>query len=259
MRIFFKVFLLFLFLMTTSCKSKKVFLDGWMASPLSANKMVETYEKNMFHQNTIKARINVDYDDGKNKQNFIANLRMEKDKTIWITVTVFGIPIVKALITPEKVSYYEKINGTYFEGDFTLLSNWLGTPLDFEKIQNLLLGQALSTLKENEFDFSIDEKAYLLKQHTDEQLFSFLYWINPQHFKLDKQLILNPEKEQYLSIVYNDYHFIKGEFFPKSILINAVQQGKTTNIQMDYKIVEFNEILTFPYEIPNGFKRLQLN
>ena len=41
--------------------------------------------------------------------------------------------MAKALITPTKVSYYEKINNTYFEGDFSLLSNWLGTDLDFQK------------------------------------------------------------------------------------------------------------------------------
>jgi hypothetical protein len=33
------------------------------------------------------------------------------------------------------VSYYEKIKGTYFEGDFSALSQWLGTDLDYSKIK----------------------------------------------------------------------------------------------------------------------------
>jgi hypothetical protein len=38
-----------------------------------------------------------------------------------------------------------KIKGTYFEGDFSALSQWLGTDLDYSKIQNLL--EALDDLK----------------------------------------------------------------------------------------------------------------
>ena len=50
------------------------------------------------------------------------------------------------MITPSKVSYYEKINNTYFEGDFSMLSNWLGTDLNLNKVQNLFLGKAIDNL-----------------------------------------------------------------------------------------------------------------
>jgi hypothetical protein len=53
--------------------------------------------------------------------------------------------MAKASITPTSVSYYEKIKGTYFEGDFSALSQWLGTE-DYNKIQNMLLGEPLDDL-----------------------------------------------------------------------------------------------------------------
>ena len=62
-------------------------------------------------------------------------MRMEKDQKILIMST--PISVVKALITPEKVSFYNKLDNTYFEGDFKYLSDLLGTDLDFEKVQNL--------------------------------------------------------------------------------------------------------------------------
>jgi hypothetical protein len=34
-----------------------------------------------------------------------------------------------------------------FEGDFSALSQWLGTDLDYNKIQNLLVGEALDDLR----------------------------------------------------------------------------------------------------------------
>ncbi|MDP2089262.1 MAG: DUF4292 domain-containing protein [Flavobacteriaceae bacterium] len=259
MRIVFIVLWAFLVLTATSCRSKKVIAENFTAKPLSVENVVKNYQQNNFDQNTIKAKINVDYQDTKTAQSFVANLRMEKDKTIWITGTVLGIPLVKALITPEKVSYYEKINETYFEGDFTVLSDWLGVELDFDKIQNLLLGQAISSLDNKNYEVSIDENAHLLKHHTNQQLISFLFWINPQHFKLDKQLIIQPYKNKYLSVVYKNYYFINKEYFPNKMIIEAVESDHLTKIKLDFKLVEFNEPLTFPFEIPNGYKLIQLN
>lgn len=259
MRIDFKILFLFLLITVSSCKSRKIISDSFIATPLSIDKVVKNYQENTFKQNTIKARIKVDYQDGKTEQSFIANLRMEKDKAIWITATILGIPIVKALITPEKVSYYEKIEETYFEGDFKVLSDWLGTELDFNKIQNLLLGQAISSLNNNNYEVSIDENAHLFKKDTNEQLFAFLFWINPQHFKLDKQMIIQPDKEQYLSVVYKNYNYIHKEYFPNTIIIEAVASQKLTKIKLDFNTVEFNDLLTFPFEIPKGYKPVKLN
>ena len=259
MRIVFKVLIIFLVLTAASCRSKKGISDNFIAKPLSVDKIVNNYNQNIFQQNTVKAIIKVVYQDRKTEQSFIANLRMEKDKAIWITATILGIPLVKALITPEKVSYYEKINETYFEGDFSVLSDWLGTELDFNKLQNLLLGQTISPIDNKNFEVSLNENSHLLQHHTIQQLFSFLYWINPQHFKLDKQLIIQPYKEQYLSIVYKKYDLINNEYFPNTIIIEAVESQKLTKIKLDFKTVEFNELLTFPFEIPNGYKPVRLN
>lgn len=259
MRIVFKVLIISLVLITTSCGSKKAIADHFIAKPLSVDKIVKNYHQNIFQKNTVKARIKVDYHDQKTAQSFIANLRMEKDKAIWITATVLGIPLVKALITPEKVSYYEKINETYFEGDFTVLSDWLGTELDFEKLQNLLLGQTISPIDNKNFEVSLDENAYMMKHHTIQQMISFLYWINPQHFRVNKQMVIHPYKEQYLSVVYKKYDVINNEYFPNTIVIEAVESQKLTKIELEFKTVEFNELLTFPFEIPNGYKPVQLN
>ena len=51
--------------------------------------------------------------------------------------------------TRDVFSYYEKISGEYFEGNFSSLSQFLGTDLDFNKIQNLVLGRAMDDLKQS--------------------------------------------------------------------------------------------------------------
>jgi hypothetical protein len=68
--------------------------------------------------------------------------------------------MAKASITPTSVSYYEKIKGTYFEGDFSALSQWLGTE-DYNKIQNMLLGEPLDDLSKG-YKESLGEQSYRL-------------------------------------------------------------------------------------------------
>ena len=47
-------------------------------------------------------------------------------KSFGLTLKFFGIPMAKALITPTRVSYYEKINNTYFDGDYSILTKMIG-------------------------------------------------------------------------------------------------------------------------------------
>ena len=54
---------------------------------------------------------------------------MEKDKTIWINAT---LGLARAIITPDKVRFYNRINNQYFEGDYTLISNLLGIELNLK-------------------------------------------------------------------------------------------------------------------------------
>ena len=256
MKIFYKVVLIFLVIFT-SCKSNKSTVDASINN-ISTKKIINNHYNSNFNQKTINARINAKYKDDKTSVSFSIKLRLEKDKTIWMSATKFGIPVAKVKITPTRVVYYEKMQRTYFDGDFSLLSKWLGTELDYEKVQNILLGQAVLNLKKGKYNSTIDHKLYQLKPKKDVELFGILFFLNPDNFKVNRQEISNQEKQQLLSVSYPDYSKIKGEQFPKNINIRAIDHKKLTTINIEYRTVEFNENLTFPFSIPNGYKEISL-
>ena len=49
---------------------------------------------------------------------------MEKDKSIWMSGNML-VPIAKILITPKKVSFYEKFQRTFLKGISLLLMTYL--------------------------------------------------------------------------------------------------------------------------------------
>lgn len=257
MKYSFKLVIL-IFLVITSCKSRKNVVENNTIEVVSAKKLINKHYEASFNQQTIDAKINAKYKDKNTSVSISIKLRLEKDKAIWMSATKLNIPVAKLLITPTSVKYYEKLDKTYFEGDFSLLSKWLGTDLDFEKVQNLLLGQAVLNLKKEKYDVQIINKSYELKPKQDNNLYGILFFINPKNYKLDKQEIVNPIKDQLLSVSYPNYIEMAGEKFPKSIDIEVLDNKQITLINMEYKSVEFNKKLTFPFTIPSGYKKISL-
>lgn len=257
MKLFSKIVLLIL-LIFTSCKSNKNVVDANNVNAISTKKIISNHYNSDFSHKTINAKINAKYRDNKTSVSFSIKLRLEKDKTIWMSATKLGFPVAKVKITPSRVTYYEKLQRTYFDGDFSLLSKWLGTELDYEKVQNILLGQAVLNLRKGKYDSRIDNNLYEIKPKKDNDLFGILFFMNPENFKLNKQEIRNQEKEQLLTVSYPNYQVIKGDQFPENIHIRAIDHKKLTTINMEYRTVEFNEKLTFPFSIPSGYKEISL-
>lgn len=245
-------------LVVTSCKTNKNITDANNITNISTKKIINNHYTNNFHQQTVNAKLNAKYSDKKTSATVSIKLRLEKDKTIWMSATKFGIPLAKVKITPNRVVYYEKLQRTYFDGDFSLLSKWLGTELDYDKVQNILLGQAVLNLRKGKYNSKIDNNLYELSPKKVNELYGILFFMNPDNFKLNKQEIRNPKKQQLLSVSYPNYNKIKGEQFPKNINIRATDNKNLTTINIEYRSVEFNNELSFPFSIPSGYKEISL-
>lgn len=253
-----KIIYIFIFaLIVTSCKSSKM-TSNTSSMEMSAKNVIKNHYNNAFDKETVNAKLKIKYIGKSNFPGVTASLRIKKDETIWISLSKFGFPVGKALITPTKVSYYEKINRTYFDGDFTLLSNWLGTELNFEKVQNLLLGQALLNLKDEKFSLELYENKYQLTPKKGYDLFSILFLINPDNFKINSQKIHQKDDNKSLTINYSDYTQVDDEVFPKGIHIAASDTKNTSTIDINYRSVNFNNHVSFPFKIPSNYKQIVL-
>lgn len=257
MKHIFKIIILIL-LVISSCKSKKNAASTDRVNNISTKKIINNHYSNKFKQQTIYAKLSAKYRHKKTSATITIKLRLEKDKTIWMSATKFGLPIAKVKITPKRVQYYEKLKRTYFDGDFSLLSKWLGTELDYEMVQNILLGQAVLNLKKGKYNSKIDNNLYKLSPKKENELFGILFFLNPENFKLNKQEIRQPEKKQLLSVSYPKYDKILGEQFPKKINIRAVNNKNVMTINIEYRSVEFNRKLSFPFSIPRGYKKISI-
>ena len=242
-------------LLTLSCKSTKALTGGKIDDNITAKAIIKNHYRNQPEFKTLSGRMKIEYTDGESSNSFNVSLRMEKDKAIWISAP---LGMVKAYITPERVSFYNKLQNEYFDGDFSYLSKFLGTDLDYTKIQNLLLGQALFDLRDGKYDALVQGNAYELKPREEQDLFKIFYLIEPGNFKLNAQQLSQPLKKRLLEVRYKDYEQNGKLIIPGEISITAIDFDHRNIIALAYKNVEVNRPLTFPYEIPRGYEEILL-
>ena len=240
-----------------SCKSKAVAVQNTGNTEVvkKDNKVIEKHYDNKLDFKTLYIKAAARYVDEKQSQNVTAEIRIEKDKQILISVRFLGITMAKALITPTAVSYYEKINSTYYEGDFTSLSQWLGTELDYSKVQNLLVGEALDDLRKGKYTQTIVENLIRLEDEKQTNL-KKTFFLEPEKYLVQKEQISQATENIMLEIKYADAKVFDQGTLPTSIEINAIQPKGKTDINLNYNNISFNEELSFPYSVPGGYKKV---
>lgn len=254
------IFTIFLFTIA-SCKTKKTVAEQMVSQEVITNnkaqEIIQKHYENILNFQTASIRTSADYQDKKQSISINADIRIKKDEIIWINLKFFGIPMAKALITPTRVSYYEKANGTYFDGNYSILTKMLGTDLDFQKVQNLLLGRPVDDLTKEDFIAEITDNLFQLKSKnkTDvEKLFSF----ETANFLLKKQFINQISKNRNVLVNYPAFFNQDNMFLPTGVSILANQKDQV-KIDVEYKKITFNESLSYPYSIPNGYSQIKID
>jgi len=241
-----------------SCKSKAVLVQGKAKEALSSDQIVANHYHNKKEFSTLYIKSTARYEDDKQSQKVTAEIKIKKDEMILISIRFLGITMAKALITPTEVKYYEKINNSFFEGDYTTLSRWLGSDLNFNKVQNMLLGEALEDLNKGKYTANIVDQMFKLEDSTDVNT-TKEYFFESDKYLIKKQQVTQKSEERTLQIVYPNYTDVHQILMPTNIIIDAIQSKGKTNISIDYNSITFNEELSFPYSVPEGYDQIFIN
>lgn len=239
-----------------SCRSaKSLTAVGNIKDNLPAKQLIKENLKQKADFKTLQAKVKIDYSQGDKSNGVSVNLRIEKDKVIWLSAP---FNVAKVMITPDRVKYYNKLENEYFDGDYSLLSELLGIELDFNKVQNLLLGETLFSLKDGVYLTSSNEVSYILQPENQNKLYEIFYLLNPGHFKLDSQQLSQPLEKRFLEVDYKTYQLVKKQIFPEVMSIVALEKSDEVKIELEFKSMTINGDVRFPFEIPSDYKEIVL-
>lgn len=256
-----KIILLFLIIALVSCKAKKSVIADIPIKVEVSNNTIKNIISNHYALKrdfkTAYIKADIDYKDDKQSLNvgLSADIRIKRNEIILVSVKFLGMTMAKAIITPLEVKYYEKNGRKFFEGDYKTLSNWLGTDLDFQKVQNMLLGQAIDDLKLGKYELKTEDNSTKLIEDLNKN-FVKTFILNQLDFTLKSQEIVQKFPERKILVNYSNYKPYPESIIPGELLIFANQDNKTTAITLEFKTANFNEELTYPYSVPEGYEQI---
>lgn len=244
------------------CKPKQVFVASVPdvstipTSTLTAEKLIASQEALSNTFQTLSTVSEVKYEGNGNAYALTAEIKLKKDEMLGINVRFMGIIMAKALITPQGVKYYEKAQSTYFDGDFETLSQWMGTDLNFSMIQNLILGKSLVNLSVQDYNFETTETEALLISKNQSIKTSFSFSI--KDLLLIMQSVQQPQQNKAFEISYQERVVVENSSvaIPRKISITATQKNEKHAVDLQHQNIKFNEEITFPYNVPNGYERI---
>lgn len=238
----------------TGCRTAKVTnTQGVADTSLRGKEILEKHQETFPAFETLAGTLTVTYSKaGKIGQAIPLSFRMKKGETIWLSAP---LGMAKALITKDKVQFYNKLDNTYFEGDYSISEKYLGVHLGFEALENLLLGQLL--FRDRHTTLTPEGERYKGALKKDDLDLSF--FLNTA-FRMDSLLIVQEEKtqqERSLSAAYT-YQTVEGQLFPLSLLLQGSQGGEQVQLSLQFSALQRNVAVRFPYSVPSGYQPLTL-
>lgn len=214
---------------------------------LKINELMSRYQQNAPKFQSVLGGLSVDFSNGQSKQSISFSLRMKKGEGIWLSAP---LGLAKILLTPEKVQFYNKIDGTYFEGDYALSQRFLGIRLNFEQIENLLLGQMLFPMEGCALSFS--QQTYFLG--CEQNPWAIQYALNGL-FRVQSTAAQAPEQAKSFKAEYT-YQQVEQQLFPQEIHLQAEADSQIFNVQMQLTRLQLNKPVTLPYKVPENYSRI---
>lgn len=259
----------FLVLTTFSCRSPR----SIMKIPIKEKGpeyLFTQLKKNELKFDWLAAKVNIEYIEDKKQTYFKAQIRMQKDSVIWMSFSpALGIEVVRLMITQDSVKFINRINKSYFIGDYKFVNDFLKTNIDFDVFQSFITGNDFQYYEKAEFKASVDDKKYKLYTTSRHKLKEFLkqsnenpvvfiqnIWLDPDNFKITAVKIKEIKKEnKKLEAFYNDFKMIDGQLFPVDVTFD-ISAEIDISVSIDYSKIVLNKFMRFPFKIPERYERI---
>ena len=219
----------------------------------------------------FSAKFSLDMVIDKKKNSFRGQVRMRKDSAIWVSFSpALGIEMARLLITNDSIKFINRINKTYFSGDYYYVNQFLGTNVDYDVLQSILLGNDLTYYDDGKFRVSYDSreyhlvtagrsklKKYVKTQEDAERVYIQNIFLNPETFKITKMKIKELTKEsRKLDAFYDDFQKINDQLFPRHLLFEITADNPVT-VDVIYNKIELDSEQAFPFKISSKYDRIR--
>jgi len=204
----------------------------------------------------FQAKSKIKYNDGIQKVNASATIRIRKDSIIWISLSPsVGVELIRAIINKDSILVIDRFNKEYRQFGFDSLRRKFNIHIDYNMLQSALLGNLIN--ERNKGDKVIKEDEYfILKQNQDNLAVN--NFINSNTMKIERVEISDEPNSSSMEIRYDDFQLYNDMLLPnKNSFHLSYDQGSSelvSQININYNRISIdNKKMKFPFNIPNKY------
>jgi outer membrane murein-binding lipoprotein Lpp len=240
-----------LLLLLAACKTTKK-ADSVESDVVNLKTLVRNIENSAYNYKFVSAKSRVNFQDGNMNQSFTANIRMQKDEVIWMSLTgPFGIEGGRVLIDKDSIKIIDRINRIYYNQPFSYIYNFIPFQVDMAMLQSIILGNPLQVNLPKQEVESYDDK-YLVKGGFNK--IEALYYILPGTYKYHRVELDDSYFSRKFLMDYSDYKQIEGEEFPFTRKLDFKDKQNRVLVDLNFTKVKKENSLDFPFSVPENYK-----
>jgi hypothetical protein len=219
----------------------------------------------------FSAKFSAEYANKGKKTSFNGQIRIRKDSLIWLSLSpMLGIEAMRLVITQDSVKMMNRLNDTYFMGDYESLNKYLNTNIDYDLLQAFLLGNDLQFYENGKFRAAIDNHEYKLStgergklkkyvRSSTENLKIFIQniWLDPVTFKITRADVKEIRRDNIkLEATYEDFIKVEEQLFPGKMKY-TIWADNNIRAEAEFSKITINIPLQFPFRIPASYQQVK--
>tara|TARA_Y100000385_G_scaffold212084_1_gene220214 strand:+ start:204 stop:950 length:747 start_codon:yes stop_codon:yes gene_type:complete len=241
-------FLFFFFVI--ACKSTSE-MSGSSAKKMSAKQLSKQMLAADYEFDFLQAKARVKFDDGSINQSFTANIRIENNSTIWISLTgPFGIEGARVMMNKDRIQIIDRLNNKYYDEEYTFIDKYLSFQTNLLFLQNLIVGNVFQD-ELSKYKVLSDQDNYIINY--DYNGLEAKYTVSP-NYKYRRVEMDEKFGSRKIEMDFNDYKFIDEYLFAMLRNIHFSENENDVFIEMNFSKVKKENALEFPFNVPDRLK-----
>ena len=242
----------------SGCTNNKPTSSSLADLDLDLKSVVKEIKKSENKFKNLRNRAKIEFDNGKTIQSVILSLRIKENEALWISASML-VPIAKALVTKDRFIFYEKFQKTYIDSPLKYKNEGMAIPVSVDLIQNILFGKPVVKIDSRNWRMIQNPIQYVLTPLNSLNNIQSTLFFNPTNFVLEEQRIYFNSINTLIVIEYDNFKTTNGKNIPTEVFMSIIQNGEISKITIEYSQIDFPENLTFPIEIPEGYRKITIN
>ena len=179
------------------------------------------------------------------------------DSIIYLNLNVSGIEIIRIVMTPEKITYVNKMEYNYFVADYSQFSCILGLKLDFYMLQSIFNAVDFKYYENNFRILENEENVHLVAERRcdllNDNCLTQEIFLDNSH-RIIENLFSCYNTNRYLRVDYNDYLPVDSTSFFSGM--NIEMNHLNMKVSAEVKNVKYNVPGPTSIRIPDTFEQI---